>query len=176
MNSSERASHFFRNWIQVARNAPHIRSTAVDLHADQTVAGNIQLVRLYGDPSNLSAGGLKTRHLVHRGIRQRIHPLSPAHGIVSNYVKHNHMKASTTQVKRKIGRPSEIGADKFVGLRLPGGLVNRVGTWAKQSRVVSRSEAIRLLLEKGLEQEGDLENWPGFSRRKLKLEERRCSP
>jgi hypothetical protein len=61
------------------------------------------------------------------------------------------MKTSTTQVKRKIGRPSEIGADKFVGLRLPGGLVNRVGTWAKQSNVVSRSEAIRLLLEKGLE-------------------------
>jgi hypothetical protein len=61
------------------------------------------------------------------------------------------MKTSTTWVKRKIGRPSEIGADKFVGLRLPGGLVNRAGTWAKQSSVVSRSEAIRLLLEKGLE-------------------------
>jgi hypothetical protein len=68
-----------------------------------------------------------------------------------NYVKHNPMKTSTTNVKRKIGRPSEIGADKFVGLRLPGSLVHRVGTWAKQSNVVSRSKAIRLLIEKGLE-------------------------
>jgi hypothetical protein len=106
---------------------------------------------LYGDPSNLSVDALKTCQLVHRSVRQRIHPSSPAQGIRSNYVKHNPMKTSTTQVKRKIGRPSEIGADKFVGLRLPGGLVNRVGTWAKQSNVVSRSEAIRLLLEKGLE-------------------------
>jgi hypothetical protein len=32
-----------------------------------------------------------------------------------------------------------------------GGVVDRVGTWAKRSNVVSRSEAIRLLIEKGLE-------------------------
>jgi hypothetical protein len=70
---------------------------------------------------------------------------------MSNYVKHNPMKTSTTKVKRKIGRPCEIGADKFVGLRLPGGLVDRVGTWARRSNVVSRSEVIRLLIEKGLE-------------------------
>jgi hypothetical protein len=61
------------------------------------------------------------------------------------------MKKSTNTVKRKIGRPNQIGADQFVGLRLPGSLMNRVGTWAKQSNVVSRSEAIRLLIEKGLE-------------------------
>jgi hypothetical protein len=114
-----------------------------------SVAGNIGLVRLYGDPSNLSVDALMTCQLVHRSVRQRIHPLSPAHGV--NYVKYNPMKTSTTQVKRKVGRPSEIGADKFVGLRLPGGLVERVGTWAKQGNVGSRSEAIRLLLEKGLE-------------------------
>jgi hypothetical protein len=29
--------------------------------------------------------------------------------------------------------------------------VDRVGTWARRSNVVSRSEAIRLLIEKGLE-------------------------
>jgi hypothetical protein len=116
-----------------------------------SAAGNIRFVRLYGDPSNLSVGALKTCQPVHRSVRQRIHPLSQAHGIMSNYVKHNPMKTSTTKVKRKIGRPCEIGADKFVGLRLPGGLVDRVGTWARRSNVVSRSEAIRLLIEKGLE-------------------------
>jgi hypothetical protein len=61
------------------------------------------------------------------------------------------MKKSMNGVKRKIGRPSQIGADKFVGLRLPGCLVDRVNIWAKQSNVASRSEAIRLLIEKGLE-------------------------
>jgi hypothetical protein len=119
--------------------------------AQHSVAGNIGPVRLYGDPSNLSVDALMTCQPVHRSVRQRIHPLSHAHGIMSNYVKHNPMKTSTTKVKRKIGRPCEIGADKFVGLRLPGGLVDRVGTWARRSNVVSRSEAIRLLIEKGLE-------------------------
>ena len=61
------------------------------------------------------------------------------------------MQKSMTGAKRKIGRASQIGADKFVGQRLPGSLADRVNIWAKQSNVVSRSEAIRLLIEKGLE-------------------------
>jgi hypothetical protein len=44
------------------------------------------------------------------------------------------MKKSMTGVKPKIGRPNQIGADKFVGLRLPGSLVDRVGIWAKQKQ------------------------------------------
>jgi hypothetical protein len=40
-----------------------LRSTAFDLQADQSVAGKIRLVRLYGDPSNLSVDGLKTYSL-----------------------------------------------------------------------------------------------------------------
>ena len=102
-----------------------LRSAGVELR----VAGKIRRLRLYGDPSNPSVDSLES----------------------CVQLCHNPMKKSTNTIKRKIGRPNQIGADKFVGLRLPGSLMNRVGTWAKQSNVVSRSEAIRLLIEKGLE-------------------------
>jgi hypothetical protein len=61
------------------------------------------------------------------------------------------MAKSTTIVKRKTGRPVDIGADKFVGLRLPDALLKRIDGWAKQKRIHERSKALRALIEKGLE-------------------------
>jgi hypothetical protein len=61
------------------------------------------------------------------------------------------MAKSTTIVKRKMGRPVEIGADKFVGLRLPEALLKRIDGWAKQKKIEERSNALRQLIERGLE-------------------------
>jgi Ribbon-helix-helix protein, copG family len=61
------------------------------------------------------------------------------------------MAKSTTIVKQKkpMGRPVEIGADQFVGLRLPGALLARVDEWAANEEI-ARSEAMRRLIERGL--------------------------
>jgi hypothetical protein len=61
------------------------------------------------------------------------------------------MAKSTTNVKQKMGRPTEIGADKAVGLRLPDALLKRVDSWAKREKIDRRSEAMRRLIERGLE-------------------------
>jgi Ribbon-helix-helix protein, copG family len=50
---------------------------------------------------------------------------------------------------RKAGRPVTIGAEKFVGLRLPTDLLEAVDNWSKANRA-SRSEAFRRLAERGL--------------------------
>jgi metal-responsive CopG/Arc/MetJ family transcriptional regulator len=50
-----------------------------------------------------------------------------------------------------MGRPVEIGADKFVGLRLPEALLKRIDGWAKQKKIEERSNALRQLIERGLE-------------------------
>lgn len=42
------------------------------------------------------------------------------------------------------------GADKFLGLRLPGILVKKIDAWAKRAGTRSRSEAVRALIERGL--------------------------
>jgi hypothetical protein len=61
------------------------------------------------------------------------------------------MAKSTNIVKRKAGRPVEIGAgaDKFMGVRLPADLMKRVDAWAARNER-TRSVAVRDLLEKGL--------------------------
>jgi len=60
------------------------------------------------------------------------------------------MSKSANIVKRKArGRPTEIDADKFVGLRLPGELLERIDRWAR-AKSASRSEAVRALIERGL--------------------------
>jgi hypothetical protein len=61
------------------------------------------------------------------------------------------MEKSTNNVKqkRRPGRPVEIDADQFVGLRLPGALLARVDEWAANEEI-ARSEAIRRLVERGL--------------------------
>lgn len=69
------------------------------------------------------------------------------------YVKHNAMAKSTKIVKRKPGRPPEIGekaAEAFLGLRLPGEVVKRIDAWAKRQRIAGRSKAVRELIERGL--------------------------
>jgi hypothetical protein len=65
------------------------------------------------------------------------------------------MAKSTTIVKRKMGRPVEIGAGatEFVALRLPTALLDRITAWGKQKKVDQRSEAIRQLIERGLERD-----------------------
>jgi predicted DNA-binding protein (UPF0251 family) len=61
------------------------------------------------------------------------------------------MAKSTTNViqKKKIGRPVEIGADKLVAMRLSTALLEQVDEWAAK-KGVSRSEASRALIERGL--------------------------
>jgi hypothetical protein len=61
------------------------------------------------------------------------------------------MAKSTTNVRQKMGRPIEIGADRAIGLRLPEALLKRIDGWAKREKVGKRSMAIRQLIEKGLE-------------------------
>jgi Ribbon-helix-helix protein, copG family len=62
------------------------------------------------------------------------------------------MGKSTDIVKRKArrpGRPIEIGAGAFVGLRLPSDLLSRIDKWA-QLQGTARSDAIRRLLAQAL--------------------------
>jgi hypothetical protein len=62
------------------------------------------------------------------------------------------MKKSTTNVKqKKIGRPVEIGADKAIGIRISELLLKQIDGWAKREKITKRSEAIRQLIERGLE-------------------------
>lgn len=51
---------------------------------------------------------------------------------------------------KKIGRPVEIAAVNFVGVKLPTALLEELDAWAKSSNV-SRSAAIRELIEMSLE-------------------------
>jgi hypothetical protein len=60
------------------------------------------------------------------------------------------MAKSTNIVKRKRGRPADVGAGAFVGLRLPPALLKQVDDWAKREAVDGRSQAIRDLIERGL--------------------------
>jgi metal-responsive CopG/Arc/MetJ family transcriptional regulator len=61
------------------------------------------------------------------------------------------MTKSSTNVKpkKKIGRPVEIGAYEFIGLRVPAALVEAIDGWAKAQNV-KRSDAVRALIEAGL--------------------------
>jgi Ribbon-helix-helix protein, copG family len=61
------------------------------------------------------------------------------------------MAKSTTNVRQKMGRPIEIGADKAIGMRLPEALLKRIDVWAKREKIGQRSKAIRQLIERGLE-------------------------
>jgi hypothetical protein len=58
--------------------------------------------------------------------------------------------ASSNIVKQKgPGRPPTIAGERFVGIRLPRKTVDHIDRWAAASEV-SRSEAIRRLIELGL--------------------------
>jgi hypothetical protein len=60
------------------------------------------------------------------------------------------MAKSADILKRKTGRPPEISAGAFVGMRLPGALLKNIDEWAKRNGVSGRSNAMRRLLELGL--------------------------
>lgn len=61
------------------------------------------------------------------------------------------MASSRISVKqpKKRGRP-RTGVTPFVGVRFPEMLSEQIEAWAKKHRVVSKSEAIRRLVELGL--------------------------
>jgi len=52
-------------------------------------------------------------------------------------------------VKPKRGRPA-TGRDPFVGIRLPAALIEDIQAWSDKHEAASRSEAIRRLVEFGL--------------------------
>jgi hypothetical protein len=60
------------------------------------------------------------------------------------------MKKSIT-VKPKRGRPPSGGRDPFVGIRLPVSLLDQIAAWSEQHEASTRSDAIRRLVEIGLE-------------------------
>jgi metal-responsive CopG/Arc/MetJ family transcriptional regulator len=64
-------------------------------------------------------------------------------------------------VKRKRGRPVEIGAAEYVGLRIPPNTLKRVDTWAQKNRIEKRSEALRQLIEQALNAASDRGSGPG---------------
>lgn len=55
--------------------------------------------------------------------------------------------------KRPMGRPVTVGGTEFVGLRLAAALTSQIDEWAKREGV-SRSEAVRRLIERGLKAKG----------------------
>jgi hypothetical protein len=62
------------------------------------------------------------------------------------------MPDARTKVKpksKKIGRPVTIGAEKFVGVKLPTALLKAIDAWAK-ANATSRSVAVRELIAAGL--------------------------
>jgi hypothetical protein len=62
------------------------------------------------------------------------------------------MTKASTKVKpksKKIGRPVEIAAVNFVGVKLPTALLDAIDAWAK-AKEMTRSEAIRALCEQSL--------------------------
>lgn len=61
------------------------------------------------------------------------------------------MKKSTTVIPKKRGRPFGGGRDPLFAFRMPEELAESVDAWGeKQTPPLSRSEAIRALIEKGL--------------------------
>ena len=58
-------------------------------------------------------------------------------------------KVKTYVRQKKMGRPVTVEAEKAIGIRLPGRLLDAVDAWAEANEV-SRSEAIRRHLERSL--------------------------
>jgi Arc/MetJ-type ribon-helix-helix transcriptional regulator len=62
--------------------------------------------------------------------------------------------AKSVVVKKKLrGRPATV-RDPLVGTRLPESLLAEIGRWSQRNEVASRSEAIRRLIETGLQFDG----------------------
>jgi hypothetical protein len=58
--------------------------------------------------------------------------------------------ANKNRKKKPVGRPA-TGHDPTVALRLPKEKIAAVDKWAEKNGVSTRSEALRMLVEKGLE-------------------------
>lgn len=56
--------------------------------------------------------------------------------------------AKSISVKRKVGRPA-TGSDRLIAARMPDDLIAALDRWAAVNNV-DRSEAIRILVRKGL--------------------------
>ncbi len=56
--------------------------------------------------------------------------------------------------QKRMGRPITVEAEKAIGIRLPGRLLDAIDAWAKTNQV-SRSEAIRRHVERSLGAESD---------------------
>lgn len=55
----------------------------------------------------------------------------------------------------KLGRPVTVGATTFIGMKFPPALVRAIDAWAAASeQPLTRSEAIRRLVELGLRAKG----------------------
>ena len=63
------------------------------------------------------------------------------------------MTKSAAKKHRKRGRPA-TAQDSFVGTRLPEPLLAEIAKWAEKNNATSRSEAIRRLVEIGLQYDG----------------------
>src|SRR5215813_4592838 len=57
--------------------------------------------------------------------------------------------------KRQRGRPA-TGKDPMIGLRAPPQLIKKIDAWAAANGVISRSSAIRRLVERGFSGKGDV--------------------
>jgi Arc/MetJ-type ribon-helix-helix transcriptional regulator len=60
------------------------------------------------------------------------------------------MAKSVVVKRKKKGRPA-AGQDRFVGIRLPEPLLAGIAKWTEKNEATSRSEAIRRLVEIGLQ-------------------------
>ena len=58
-------------------------------------------------------------------------------------------RSKTSADQKRTGRPVAVDAEKSVGIRLPGKLLDAIDAWALANQA-SRSEAIRRLIERGL--------------------------
>ena len=58
-------------------------------------------------------------------------------------------KVKTFVKRKKMGRPVTVEAERYIGIRLPDRQLDNIDAWAS-AHDVSRSEAIRRLVDRGL--------------------------
>jgi hypothetical protein len=64
------------------------------------------------------------------------------------------MQKKTKEMTRKRGRPFVGGRERFVGIRLSPELIARIDRWGVDHQLPSRSQAVRHVLEEGLQSRG----------------------
>jgi len=76
--------------------------------------------------------------------------------------------AKSVVVKRKKRERPAAGQDRFVGTRLPEPLLARISKWTEKNDAASRSEAIRRLVEIGLQFDAQEQPFKASSRARAK--------